>query len=351
MYKKRLSSLFLVLTLIASLALISLLSCKKKEAALPEDWPKEITFAANNHGSTTYVLAVKLCDIITRYTGVTATASPTGGTGESLQLLISGDADMAFLSSYAVYDAYRGLGKQKDTGKVPLWQIMRSHTNVMCYMVRKDSDIKTPADFRGKRFAYHLSPSPLSIGVGQDLLECNGMTTKDVNVQKIARLSDGDTALKEGTTDIAIRWIGATGATPGVQELAETVGIRLISLTEKDVECMRKKRGFYVSATIEPGRYKGQDEPLNLIGHSYLFTISRKLPDSLVYEMTKAIFEHIDEFYEVHAAAKEIKLTNAVTAIGAAGVSPGAVKYYKEKGIWGDNEETQQKAVLAEIGM
>ena len=149
---------FLVSSLVLSLASTPLLVYGAKDKDLPKDWPREVTFAANNHGSTTYVLAVKLCDIITRYTGVTATASPTGGTGESLQLLISGDADMAFLSSYAVYDAYRGLGRQKRTGKVPLWQITRSHTNVMALMVRKNSDIHTPADFRGKRFAYHLSP-------------------------------------------------------------------------------------------------------------------------------------------------------------------------------------------------
>ena len=176
------------------------------------------------------------------------------------------------------------------------------------------------------------------------------MTTNDVKVQKIARLSDGDTALKESTTDIAIRWIGVTGATPGVQELAETLGIRLISLTEEDQECLRSKRGFYVPATIEPGRYKGQDYPVRLIGHSYLFTVSRKLPDSLVYEMTKAIFDHIDELHEVHPAAGEVTLENAVTAIGAAGVSPGAIRYYKEKGVWGDEQEKEQKSVLVEIG-
>ena len=337
----------LLLFLAVCLALAPLLGCKAAE----KERPKEIAFAVQDAGSETYALGVKICDLITRYTEITATASPTGGSRANAALLRSGEVQMALLSSMDVYNSYRGTEAYKDEGKLAFWQIAGLNTKVFVCMVRKDSDIKSPADFRGKRFAYHLIPSPITCGIAEDWLEVYGMTPDDVITQKIATLTEGETLLREGGTDIAVRWLAEAGATPAVQELALTVGIRLISLTNEDVDKIIEKRPYFARGEVKAGTYKGQDYPLVLVGHILTLCVNRDLPESLVYEMTKAVFEHVDELHEVHAAFEAISVSRAVSVVRLAGVSPGSVKYYKEKGVWGDKEEKEQKAVLAEIGM
>jgi TRAP transporter TAXI family solute receptor len=54
-------------------------------------------------------------------------------------------------------------------------------------------------------------------------------------------------------------------------------------------------------------------------------------PDDLVYAMTKATFENLDDLQAAHAAAKDIKLEGAA-ASPPAPLHPGAERYFREKG-------------------
>ncbi len=48
--------------------------------------------------------------------------------------------------------------------------------------------------------------------------------------------------------------------------------------------------------------------------------------------MTKTLFEHLDTLVAAHAAAKAIKLENALKGMPVP-LHPGAERFYKEKGM------------------
>jgi len=52
----------------------------------------------------------------------------------------------------------------------------------------------------------------------------------------------------------------------------------------------------------------------------------------VAYEMTRGIFENLDRLGTSHAAARQIKLENAVKGLPIP-LHPGAEKYYREKGL------------------
>ena len=64
---------------------------------------------------------------------------------------------------------------------------------------------------------------------------------------------------------------------------------------------------------------------------NYLVTHS-DMKDEAVYEMTKAVFENLPDLVAAHAAAKDIKLENALQGMPVP-VHPGAAKYFAEKGV------------------
>lgn len=55
------------------------------------------------------------------------------------------------------------------------------------------------------------------------------------------------------------------------------------------------------------------------------------MPESLAYEVTKATFENKAELVISHASWRYLDFANVATA--KIPVHPGAIRYYKEKGI------------------
>ena len=86
-----------------------------------------------------------------------------------------------------------------------------------------------------------------------------------------------------------------------------------------------------MAATIPAGTYEGQTaDAATAAVQNYLVTHDGVAED-VVYAMTKALFEHLDDMVAAHAAAKAIKLENAAKDPPAP-LHPGAERYFKEAG-------------------
>ena len=95
---------------------------------------------------------------------------------------------------------------------------------------------------------------------------------------------------------------------------------------------------FFNAATIPAGKYRGQDEDFKGldVGSMHLIT-STDADEDLIYELTKAIYENRDQVTAKHAAGKAINPRNVVRDTGTE-FHPGAIRYYKEIGIWPEDE-------------
>ena len=60
---------------------------------------------------------------------------------------------------------------------------------------------------------------------------------------------------------------------------------------------------------------------------------SAKVPDDVVYALVKAVFENFDEFKKLHPAFANLDQKDMVKNGLSAPLHPGAVKYFKEKGL------------------
>ena len=84
---------------------------------------------------------------------------------------------------------------------------------------------------------------------------------------------------------------------------------------------------------IPAGMYTGTDEDIETFGVKATFVSSADVPDEVVYQLIKAVFENFDDFKELHPAFANLKKEEMVTQALSAPLHPGAEKYYKEAGL------------------
>ena len=88
----------------------------------------------------------------------------------------------------------------------------------------------------------------------------------------------------------------------------------------------------YVKAVIPANTYTGQAEPVETAAVvNYLVTHSG-VKDELAYQMMKALYESLPDLAAAHAAARDIKIENALQGMPVP-LHPGAERYLKERGI------------------
>ena len=114
-------------------------------------------------------------------------------------------------------------------------------------------------------------------------------------------------------------------------------------------------RGNYPVVAFEWGdtfpakTFPGQTKPVHLIGMNSYFLSHPGVSAKTVYKVAKAIFENTKEFATYHKAARKWTLKRALKNV-ALPFHKGAIRYFKEKGVWTPALEANQKKLIAKSG-
>ena len=293
---------------------------------------QNISIATGGTGGVYYPIGGGIAALLSKKVpGMEATAEVTGGSVDNLKL-IDGDASYIGMSmSDAALDAYRGQDKFK-SGKVPLRTLMIMYPNRMHVVTVQGKGIETMADLKGKRVSTGAPGSATEV-MAFRLLEAAGLDKdKDVKRERLS-VAESVNAIKDNKID-AFFWVGGL-PTAAVTDLANTPGTTLKMIDNADlVPAMNKKYGnLYVADTIPKATYRGMDKDNKQATVMNILVASEKLPDQVAYNIVKVIFESRDELIAVHKDTADFKLENQKSAATPVPFHPGAVKYYKDRGV------------------
>jgi TRAP transporter TAXI family solute receptor len=104
-------------------------------------------------------------------------------------------------------------------------------------------------------------------------------------------------------------------------------------VTNDGAKKLVEENPFYAWATIPGGMYRGTDTDTTTFGVRATFVTSADVPENVVYEVVKAVFENFDDFKNLHPAFASLTKEEMVSAGLSAPLHPGAEKYYKEVGL------------------
>lgn len=293
-----------------------------------------ITIGTGGQTGVYYVVGQSICRLVNRdtaTTGIKCTAPSTGGSIANINAIQAGDMTMGVAQSDWQYHAYEGdteefSGDKKFDKERAIFSV---HPEPFTVVARADSGIATFDDLKGKRVNVG-NPGSGQRGTMEVVLDALGWSMSDFSLASELKPAEQSAALGDNKVDAIIYTVGHPNGS--IQEATSTVDAKLIPVTGEAIDKLVADNPYYAKATIPGGMYAGNDADVDTFGVKATFVTSADVPEDMVYEVVKAVFDNFDRFKGLHPAFANLEPEAMVTEGNSAPLHPGAEKYYKEKG-------------------
>ena len=246
---------------------------------------------------------------------------------ENLVLLQEAKGEIAFVLGDSAKDAWDG---KEDAGfktKLDKLRIIGAiYPNYIQIVASKDSKIKTLADLKGKGLSVGAAKSGTELN-SRAILSAAGMSYKDLGKVEYLPFAESIELIKNRQLDATLQSAGLGVAS--LKDLANSLDVTVVSVPDAVV----KKMGApFMSGKIPANTYKGQTEDVSTAAVVNYLVTRKDVSDATAYQMTKLFYENLPALVAAHSAAKDINLKDAAKNPPLP-LHPGAIKYYKEKGL------------------
>lgn len=314
----------LALALAAGLALAGIGEAQQRQLSIGTGDPGGVYFPLG--GAVAGVLAKALPDLH-------ASVEVTGGSVDNIKLIAAGQSDLGFTMADAASDAMQGQDKFRNN-KVDLQALLVVYPNRMHVVTLDDTGINTLADIKGKRVATGSPGSATEIMASRALDVIGLDKDKDIKRERLS-VAESVNALADRRID-AFFWVGGI-PTAAITNLATTAGVRMKLIDHADiVDKMNEKYGkLYSKSRIKAGTYPGYKTDADVAEVWNLIVTGRRMSDEDAYTIAKTLIEKKDDIVKVHKEAESFSLDNQMQDRSPIPFHPGALKYFKEKGVGG----------------
>ncbi len=263
--------------------------------------------------------------------GLRCTVESTGGSVFNVNAIMAGDLEFGVVQSDRQFQAMKGLAEWKDKGpQKDLRAVFTVHPESITLVAANDAGIKSINDLRGKRVNIG------NPGSGQRQNSIDGLTNAGIDYKKDlkaegVKAAEAPGLLQDGRIDAFFYTVGhPSGAIK--EATAGRRKVHFVSITK--VDKLLKKYPYYAKAVIPIKLYPGatNTKDVQTFGVKATFVTSAKVPDRVVYAVTKEVFDNFESFKKLHPAYQVLTKQNMLEGMSAP-IHPGAMKYYKESGL------------------
>jgi TRAP transporter TAXI family solute receptor len=260
-----------------------------------------------------------------------------------------GQSDLAIVNGEPPYAAFHGLGNWKGQPLKELRSLAGVTTVPTQFVTWPGAGINSSADLKGKIvMGDRLADKIFGKAIPDAVLAVNGFTRGDVKVVGWLEFSEQIKFMNMKLGDAI--FLSAGMRTAPVLQLDRTTKLKFISFTPQEVEASLKRNPYLVPFTLPAGTYTQQPKAIACIGVPMVEIIRAGLPDDLVYQICKILYDKPGRFASVHPAFGKFDI-NFATVPRLVPYHAGAVKYFKERGVWNSQVDQWQKELLKSAGL
>lgn len=299
---------------------------------------KKYTIATASTAGTYYPVGVGIATIaslkLAKANKLTFSAITSAGSGENINMLGRKEVNFAIIQGLYGDMAWKGLGPYKNKAKKNLRSVSMLWQNVEQFTIFSDlaktGNIKDIKNLYGKKFGIGGRNSGSRVS-SENILLGLGINPEKLNVQYTSYGSSAD-----GMKDRKISGMNTPAGTPtsAVTSSFATLDneITVLNFSDEDIKTLQKKYAVWTRFVIPANTYPSQKKAINTIAQPNILVVTEDTPEEVVYLLTKTIYENLTFLNSVHAATKAMDINKAIDGMPMP-LHPGAVRYYKEKGI------------------
>ncbi|MBE9505607.1 MAG: TAXI family TRAP transporter solute-binding subunit [Chloroflexi bacterium] len=287
----------------------------------------EVTIYTGGTGGTYFPLGSRYAELLNQFSdNIDASAVTSGASVTNCKAIGTGECQAGLAQNDVSYYARKGIN-MFDAPIPALQGIACWYPETIQFVVKADSNIMSLADMAGKNVAVGAPGSGTAVACEQVLGAAgvwDSITRFDLNFGEAA------SALKLGQVDVG--FLVAGFPTSAIEELAVSTDVRIVDISDDILQALGEAGyPFYVRQELPAGAY-GTDADVSTVAVQAMLCVGADVPEDIVYEMTKILFEQVGELTAIHTKANDITLDTALDGMSLL-LHSGAVKYYKEAGV------------------
>jgi len=253
---------------------------------------------------------------------------PTGGSVFNINAMIRETFDFGVAQSDRNFQAFNGLADWDGKAVKNLRSVFSMHPETVMLVTRKDTGIKKVTDIKGKRVNIGNPGSGQRFNA-EEVMKIYGIDqNKDIMAEGLQQ-GEASRALVDRKIDAFFYTVGNPSA--AIEEPAQSVDMVMIPLDHPKIKELAEEKPYYVYTKIPAGTYRGVDYDVPTYAVTATVISHETVPDEVVYDMVKTVFERLDDLKASHAAFRNLEPKQMLQGLSAP-FHPGAIKYYKEKG-------------------
>lgn len=290
-------------------------------------FPRFVEIATAGTGGAYYPIGIAMAEILTTKLGTQATAQVTGGAVENIKLIQEGSVKIALTTTSSAYRGLKGVPPFDKANDRVAGLFSNLTQGVYQIAVRNGSGITKLTDLVGKRVS--LGPQGgLGVELSSYVFAAAGFSLSDVRATFLS-YEESATMMMDGNLDAII--IQTALPNPALRQLEASGGkFSMIGIPENIITAVVAEHPYFSKITIPASMYKLPADIVTL-NSTNMAIIDAKLPEQVVYDITKALMESISDIQKSQPAAKQFNLKEAAQM--AIPLHPGAKRYYTEQGI------------------
>lgn len=337
-------------------------ACLAAALAAPAAWgnplPKRLTMASLAMGTSNNAMANALAKVASEKSGMLVVTRPASSASFWVNSTSAkGNPELGFAHILDVWWAFSGklspealadqpYGDKPFYEKSPNLRMLVAGPRMrLGVLAPKDKDWKTIGDAKGSRlaggFTAHAGAYAGLVGV----LAAEGLhESRDFNMLPVPTANAGTTAMTEGRVELSMQTVGNSL----VSEVNSRVGVRFLDVPH-DPEALARIRKVFPGSDVQlyTGRGPGVEKDTWLLTYPMAVTASTHMPDEVAYALVKAWWENYEDTWNIHVACKGWDKTQFVLRDATIPYHPGAIRFFREQGVWDEQMDAVQAALVA----